>query len=286
MERRPIPLDSASSTFIQLLNRRVSSASNDLNLLESMAFGTVSFEELLGHCNELYKKNQIDLLQLEDRFKDFGYVPEGEIDEEDNNEVSGLNTPKSNLIKSKDDLYFYSSCGRSSILKRLEEDPLLDESLSLQNLGLSDACLATLASEADNVSYSQKPTNYDNVKSIGEEEEHTPATKFLAATGGDLKEDSKSIAAAKVINISKDDYESLPSFMTSLASWENLSEAVEKMNSLLRNQQNSNNCDLFHQDKLSSMGLGPKVRSYLLMLLRLHRLVVETVDGSIVYRVL
>lgn len=40
-----------------------------------MSFGTVSFEELLGHCNEVYKKNQSDLIQLEDRLKDFGYVP-------------------------------------------------------------------------------------------------------------------------------------------------------------------------------------------------------------------
>lgn len=68
-------VDSASSTFVQCLNRRVSSTSSDLNLLESMSFGTVSFEELLGHCNEVYKKNQVDILELEDRLKSFGYVP-------------------------------------------------------------------------------------------------------------------------------------------------------------------------------------------------------------------
>lgn len=68
-------LDSASSTFIQCLNRRVSSASSDLNMLDSMSFGTVSFEELLGHCNEVYKKNQADLVSLEDRLKSFGYIP-------------------------------------------------------------------------------------------------------------------------------------------------------------------------------------------------------------------
>lgn len=67
--------DSASSTFVQSLNRRVSSATTDLDLLDSMSFGTVSFEELLGHCNELYKKNQTDLSELEDRLKCYGYVP-------------------------------------------------------------------------------------------------------------------------------------------------------------------------------------------------------------------
>lgn len=67
--------DSASSTFVQCLKRRLSSASNDLNMLETMSFGTVSFEELLGHCNEVYKKNQSDLSELEDRLRGYGYVP-------------------------------------------------------------------------------------------------------------------------------------------------------------------------------------------------------------------
>ncbi|OVA04829.1 hypothetical protein BVC80_8659g6 [Macleaya cordata] len=126
IERRPIPLDSASSTFIQCLNRRVSSASADLNLLESMAFGTVSFEELLGHCNELYKKNQSDLIVLEDRLKSFDYIPEVEIDDED--EVMGLRTPEgpnSKLFRSEDGLDLLSfSCEPKSLMKRLEEDPL------------------------------------------------------------------------------------------------------------------------------------------------------------------
>nr|GMD83353.1 Angiomotin like [Ipomoea batatas] len=74
VDRRPIPLDSASTTFVQCLNRRVSSASSDLNLLESMSFGTVSFEELLGHCNEVYKKNQNDLLFLQDHLRSLGYI--------------------------------------------------------------------------------------------------------------------------------------------------------------------------------------------------------------------
>lgn len=68
-------LDSASSKFVQCVNRRVSSASTDLNVLESMSLGIVSFEELLGHCSEVYKKNQSDLVELEDSLKRFGYVP-------------------------------------------------------------------------------------------------------------------------------------------------------------------------------------------------------------------
>lgn len=280
MASRPIPLDSASSTFIPSLNRRVSSATSDLNLLDSMSFGTISFEELLGHCSELYNKNQTDLTQLEDRFKQFGYIPEAEFDEE-NDEILGLKTPESKLIDSKYGFDFNSmSCGRSSVMKRLEHDPLLNESMSLWNLGLSDVCLATLASEDTEIAKIrtlQKTENYDTVKSFGLEEETPPATKDSAQLTSETTTE---------IKIFKDDYEKLPSFMKSLASWKDLNEAVSKMNSVLGSVKNTKEFNLFHQDKLTSLGLGPKVRSYLLMLVRMQRLVVETVDGSIVYRVL
>ncbi|XWS56118.1 hypothetical protein CRYUN_Cryun09bG0059000 [Craigia yunnanensis] len=82
IDRRPIPLDSASSTFVQCLNLRVSNANTDINLLDSMSFGTVSFEELLGHCYQIFNKNQTDLLDLEDRLKPLGYLPEVEIEDE------------------------------------------------------------------------------------------------------------------------------------------------------------------------------------------------------------
>ncbi|XP_010263133.1 PREDICTED: uncharacterized protein LOC104601485 isoform X2 [Nelumbo nucifera] len=293
LERRPIPLESASSTFIQCLNRRVSSASKDLNLLESMAFGTVSFEELLGHCNEVYKKNQSDLIELEDRFRSFGYVPV-EIDDED--EVSGLSTPvglDSKLLNSKDLSSF--SCGpvsaAGSIMKRLGEDPLfeVEESLSLQNLGLSDVCLATLAYEANGKSSVSEVSFHDQMSEVhGTKKPYEPCANILSTTRGRDKDDPKSVGSATrtSINISKDDYERLPSYMKSLASWEDLHAAVMKMNSTLTKHEKSNAGNLFHQDELASMGLGPKGRSYLLLLLRMNRLVVETVDGSIAYRVL
>jgi hypothetical protein len=81
IHHRPVPFNSAASTFEQWLNRRISTSSADLELLDSMS-STVSFEELLGNCNELYKKNQTDLIDLEDRLKScYGYVPVPEIEE-------------------------------------------------------------------------------------------------------------------------------------------------------------------------------------------------------------
>ncbi|KAL5720636.1 hypothetical protein ACHQM5_013283 [Ranunculus cassubicifolius] len=304
ISRRPIPLDSAASTFISNLNRRISSASNDLNVMESMVLDSVSFEELLGHCNELYNKIHGDFLHLECRFKEFGYVPEAEIDEDkeeimelktpeskflvNSNEVYELKTPESKFVDRRDGYGLISmSASRGSMMKRLKDDHLLDESLSLQNLGLSDVCLATLASEADKDIYNlrslQKPTNYDDVNSFGTD--YPSSNKDLGAA----EDHAKSVggtATRMVINIAKDEYEKLPSFMKSLASFEDLNQAVNKMNSILASQKNTKEFNFFHQDKLASFGLGPKVRSYLMMLVRMQCLVVETVDGSVVYRVL
>ncbi|KAG7961615.1 hypothetical protein I3843_09G025300 [Carya illinoinensis] len=304
LDRRPIPLDSVSSSFIKSLNRRVSGASGDLNVLDSMILGTVSFEELLGHCNEVYKKNQSDLSELQDRLKSLGYhVPDVEISDEE--EVPDLSTTL--CLESKEGLappssYFGQDCTTGSIIKSLEEDALLDESLSLKKLGLSDACLATLASGA-------------NGQIESEDSEHGKRTIC------DVNQKSNE-APKPLIKISIDDYESLPSYMKGLALWELLSkvdqlcplafiptqlndhlfkpafggikratvhdllEAVEKINSSLSKKQRTKGSNYFHQDEISSLGLGPKARSYLLLLVRMNRLVVETIDGLISYRVL
>ncbi|WJX79642.1 hypothetical protein P8452_62746 [Trifolium repens] len=260
INRRPIPLDSASSTFVQCLNRRVSTASSDLEMLDLKSFGTVSFEELLGHCNELFKKNQNDLIQLEDRLKSYGYVPASDIDEED--EV--YDTQPQDSDDKLDSPSFYGSLSvADSGFKNFEEDALLDESLSLKQLGLSDACLATLASE-------------DNVPSP--ELEKVPK---LEADSENLKSPEASSPTLKVL---KSEFECLPAYIKVLASWEDLLVAVDKINSSL--SKKTNECNFFRQDDIPSFDLGPKARSYLLLLVRMNRMVVETIDGLLSYRIL
>ncbi|XP_031283610.1 uncharacterized protein LOC116142318 isoform X1 [Pistacia vera] len=285
VQRRPIPLDSASSTFIQCLNRRVSTVTSDLNLLDSMSFGTVSFEELLGHCNEVYKTNQTHLLQLHDRLKTFNNIPEFKIDDED--EGCSLSTPFG--LDSKDEMESSSPISFSrSVMKSLEEDTLLDESLSLKNLGLSDVCLATLASEVDNDSTDdqdmcfQEPMKCygDKLHEIKDPSHHTMKME------GELKDEPMSFeATGPVIKVSKDDYDSIPSYMKTLTSWEDLLVAVEKINSKMRKEK-TKGCDYFQQDEIASLDLGHKARAYLLLLTRLNLLRVETIDGRISYRVL
>ncbi|KDP21927.1 hypothetical protein JCGZ_03065 [Jatropha curcas] len=252
VDRRPIPLDSASSTFIQCLNRRVSTASSDLNLLESMSFGTVSFEELLGHCSEVYKKNQSDLLQLEDRLKSFGYVPEVEVEVEinmdDDDSSTGLDLPS----------YSGTASAASSIMKSLEEDPLMDDSLSLKSLGLSDVCLATLASKAkseidDPDIFVEEPVKHFGNKHHGISGPDQNAAKALGVIEGGVK---PADAVRPIIEVSKDGYESLPSYMKSLTSWEDLVAAVEKINSSLREKEKTKGSSHFQQDEIASLGLG------------------------------
>ncbi|PON44924.1 hypothetical protein PanWU01x14_262970 [Parasponia andersonii] len=290
INRRAIPLDSASSTFIQCLNRRVSSASTELNLLESMSFGTVSFEELLGHCNEVYKNNQIHLLHLQDRLKPLGYVPELEV--EDENELLNNNSSMALDLNPK---VMSSNRGQVS----LDDDDLypclkpcltFDESLSLKKFGLSNVCLASLASEAngkidDLDVYLQEPKR-DRSQDFKVPDYPNLGSKVkMHLDFEEVDVDLKPVQAPSLtIKLSMDDYENLPSYMKGLASWEDLLTAVDKINSSLNQRKNGSN--FFGQDEISSLGLGPKARSYLLLLVRMNRLVVETINGLICYRVL
>ncbi|WOK99477.1 hypothetical protein Cni_G08189 [Canna indica] len=286
VQRRPIPLDSAASAFLQAVDRRVSSAGADLELLESMAFGTVSFEELLGHCNEVFKNNQKCIDDLEGRMRHFGYVPEFQLDDEADDEIGGdpkFMSPVSGLHKLP--VEFGSVSVARSSRKRLEEDSLFEDSISLQNLGLSDACLATLASEGADagdgylsiVDKSSGGTISYNDKTSGE------ATAYPNTSVAYNDEISVPRNATKaMVKASKDDYNSLPAFMKILVSLEELQDAVVKINSFLRRKEQNGS---FNQDELEIMGLGRKGKSYLLLLLRMNQLVAETVDNSISYRV-
>ncbi|KAH9737790.1 hypothetical protein KPL71_018556 [Citrus sinensis] len=258
VQRRPIPLDSASSTFVQCLSRRVTCLTSDVNLLDSMSFGTVSFEELLGHCSEVYKNNQTNLLELQDRLKGF----ELEVDDED--EDSSLSTTFGLGSKDGVDARSPASVARS-FMKSLDEDPLLDESLSLKNLGLSDVCLATLASEGDNKTDDPDIGIQKPMKSYGDKLDMKDPCQRAAKIKGEQKDEPKSFEASGPII-------------------KDLLAAVDKINSSLSQKERAKGYSHFLQDEITSLGLGPKARVYLLLLMRLNRLVVETIDGVISYR--
>ncbi|KAL0736444.1 hypothetical protein Bca4012_012654 [Brassica carinata] len=288
LQRRPIPLDSASSTFIKSLNRRLSTAASELNFLESMSFGTVSFEELLGHCNQIYKSNQEELLNLQDRLADFGYVPGTEIDEGSRDEESDLGEDS----KHEDDDLESPSLQRS-LIKRFDQDDLLDDSPNFKSLGLSDACLATLASEskaARFVSSAVKDHPYtsleESVKGKPVETSALPVPKTSELSNEDERGAVEMGRTSRpTITLIKDEYENLPSFMKSLASWEDLLSAVEKFNSVLCSKKETNGSYYFRADELPTLGLGHKEKAYTLLLTRMKRLVVETTDSVVSYRV-
>ncbi|KAG9148247.1 hypothetical protein Leryth_012211 [Lithospermum erythrorhizon] len=254
VDHRPVPLDSASTTFKQWLIRRVTGVSSDLNMLESMSFGTVSLEELLGHCNEVYKKNQNDVVYLQELLQcSTNYIPHDEHEEE------LLDDSPSKTYKR----------GIPSSSKIGDDDLLLDDSLSLKSFGLSDACLATIASEANN--YSKMEVPYQSATNRSEK--------------GNSRDDLTTFEEPKpMLKVSKYDYETLPSFMKTLASWEDLLAAVEKVNLYLGTKGSQS--DSFRQDETSSLELGHKTRSYLMLLIKLNGLVIETTDGLIHYKYL
>ncbi|KAK9733206.1 hypothetical protein RND81_04G051200 [Saponaria officinalis] len=179
---------------------------------------------------------------------------------------------------------FYGTCLKHIQISNYEyrllcfdELSRFDEPPSLQNLGLSEICLATLASEGD-----EKKDVLDTPPKLRSSEVHSQDT-----VGGEVNYGSNICGEAlKMIFVSDDDYESLPSYMKSLAPWKDLLSAVAKMNSFLSKKGNSQQSNFFHPEELESMGLGQKGRSYLLLLVRMNRLVVEIKSGLITYRVL
>ncbi|KAL6575166.1 hypothetical protein OROMI_012451 [Orobanche minor] len=262
VDRRPIPLDSASTTFVQTVNRRVSTAGDDLNLLESMSFAMVSFEELLGHCNEVLKKNQNDFLALQDHLHSSNkYIPPPDFDEEDaigDSALDNFSTCISNEFKSND---------------TAEEDPLLDDPLSLKNFGISNVSLATIASQCD-----------DCDTNIEMDEPDFEIGLFILDLGGARDHLNQTEDSRHRLNVSRDDYECLPKHMKGLVPWEksvvplglssirlvayqpefscsenlitgvdDLSVAVEKMNSCIATKKIKP--DTFRQDEIELLEL-------------------------------
>ncbi|XP_057524892.1 uncharacterized protein LOC130804468 isoform X2 [Amaranthus tricolor] len=275
LDRRPIPLDSASTTFIQTLNKRVVSLTEDLNLLESMSLGTVSFEELLGHCNQLYKLNHSQLLHLHSTLQSLSYISpdDGVVDlEEDFMNQSSCATPR---LESQ----FHTS-SYDSITNNLDDDALFENSPSFRKLGLSEMFLATLASGGV-----RKRDVLDSPPSLHtlEVQNHGVPTTFNKI--GEERDEPKKSETSNLILVSDEDYENLPSYMKSVVPLKDLQSAVEKMNSFLLNKGYAKeNC--FHPQDLKTMGLGNKGRSYVLSLVQMKRLNVETKNGLISYRVL
>ncbi|CAM0948706.1 unnamed protein product [Alopecurus aequalis] len=274
LTRRPIPLDSATTAFLQGLDRRVEAAGSDLARLESMAFGTVSVEELLGHCREALNIVSRHADAVEFRLVSFGYVAP-EVDEEEEDADTGELEVRMNGCLG----------GSSSALRsgrdRFEDDDdaLFEDSMSLKNLGISDVCLAALSSQDNDFSASpempdRKHESVDVQEIRKEAEEPTPPQKET-----DEQDDD---AFQGMIRASKEQYEKLPPYMRTLASWEELCDAVSKLNSYFGGDKGQGSVTL-NQDDVGSIGLGRKGRSYLLILLRLNQLAMETIDGSIFY---
>ncbi|XP_020194598.1 uncharacterized protein [Aegilops tauschii subsp. strangulata] len=276
LSRRAIPLESATNAFLQGLDRRVEAAGADLARLESMAFGTVSVEELLGHFREVHNIVSRHADAIESRLVFFGYVApevEDEVEEEEEGaDLGDLDVPGNGLLG-----------GSSSVLRSArkhfdDDDELFEDSMSLKNFGISDACLATLSSQDIDFSASPKMPDRklgsvdDDQKILEEAEEPTPPQTET------YEQDDNAFQG--MIRASKEEYDKLPPYMKTLASWEELHDAVSKLNAYFGGDKAQGS---LNQDDVASIGLGRKGRSYLLILLRLNQLAMETIDGSIFY---
>uniref|UniRef100_A0A0E0JCM2 Uncharacterized protein n=1 Tax=Oryza nivara TaxID=4536 RepID=A0A0E0JCM2_ORYNI len=312
LSRRPIHLESAARGFLQGLERRSEAAGADLSRLESMAFGTVSFEELLGHCGEALSMFSRHADAIESRLVAFGYVPPGSTNSlppwgilnpivsiffkllVENCEFAMLLVEEEvseDVQEDWDDEKLPGVAGNgcfggtSSVLRSSREmvdddDALFENSMSLKNLGFSDACLATLSSQDSGLSGSteilyRKPESVADVENKVNDAESMIPPKETNGPGNDSQ---------GAIKASKEEYEKLPPYMKTLATWEELQEAISKLNSYFGSDKTQGNVAL-NQDDVGEIGLGRKGRSYLLILLRMNQLAMENIDGSIFYNI-
>uniref|UniRef100_K3XKB5 Uncharacterized protein n=1 Tax=Setaria italica TaxID=4555 RepID=K3XKB5_SETIT len=159
---------------------------------------------------------------------------------------------------------------------RDDEDPLFGE--SLKSLGFSDACLATLSSEVTDNGENLKEL-YKDPESADEGKKIMKEAELIAPQS---KRDNQGNSFKEMIRASKEEYEQLPPYMKSLASWEELQEGISKLNSYFGSDEAKGSVSL-NQDDVGAIGLGRKGRACLLMLLRLNQLTMEAVDGSTFY---
>ncbi|CAK9859747.1 unnamed protein product [Sphagnum jensenii] len=63
------------ASFLEDVNDQVSSVTADVEFLEAMTTDTLSFEELLANCTELYKQTEAGISVLETQLVQYGYIP-------------------------------------------------------------------------------------------------------------------------------------------------------------------------------------------------------------------
>ncbi|KAJ8438933.1 hypothetical protein Cgig2_012828 [Carnegiea gigantea] len=249
LDRRPIPLDSASTTFIQSLNRRVSALSADLNLVESMTLGTVSFEELLGHCHELFKHNQSTLSNLHCHLLSQGYLPSDDGVDEFEEDFMSQGVPTSETES-------------PSGIKSLEETVkgASKNEMVYGLLATNDLCvmLCVHLGERKSDVLDSPPKLYGLDSQNG--------SSIPSTLGGEEGAGPESHEASKLISVSENDYENLPSYMKALAPWEDIQSAVEKINSYLSKKANLKQTNFFHPEELESMGLGMSCLAFIPLL--------------------
>ncbi|KAH1097547.1 hypothetical protein J1N35_014468, partial [Gossypium stocksii] len=83
------------------------------------------------------------------------------------------------------------------------------------------------------------------------------ATESIKVTKAEEEKDPNQVEVKRpILQVSKDGYESLPLYMTSLALWEDLIAAMEKINSSLNKKEKIKGYNYFYQDEIEALGLG------------------------------
>lgn len=322
VDQRPSSLPSSNlPSLLTTLINRVSSASQEVGNLESRTIDTISFQELLGHCMEIYKQNETSICMMEDRLKEFGYTPV--VEESSNGDlkaptipllselsleaklktsisadggsiagVTEVRKPSSTLSRVNEQLqsYMYDVPGTKDGLS----SSFYPETLSLEELGLSAAGLACLAQEeaSPGVDYI---FSLESLSAKPASQEASPNVLSIDTSGGDIEypcvpEDNMYL----IDRVQEDEYFSCPTWLKIQISLEDLNALVDNMCEVLANkitgghkQLSLNEDYVLNSEDLSALNVAGtnKLKPCLLFLGRLGRLRTGHENGATVYHV-
>lgn len=175
VQRKPDPGSEGNfDIFIEDLNDVVSSALAELQQLEERTTDTLSFEELIVHCDALYKSNEDGIRKLELQLQQYGYSPveapkyigevmedpsHKEIETDSQNSVEAISPPRSGATASSINdneasvgTPMVPSHETRTVEKDAEYSPLfsdLGDLGNLESLGISATSLSALAGQEE-----------------------------------------------------------------------------------------------------------------------------------------
>ncbi|XP_024539556.1 uncharacterized protein LOC9658657 isoform X2 [Selaginella moellendorffii] len=308
------PEESAAARFVDQLNDRVLSVTARLETLKAVTMGTISFHELLGHCNEVYKKNEDTNRLLEMELERHGYKQSQEAVTEVTVQGDDFSLAEESYeAKARQDIKeAYLEVQREGVSATLDKrrdhtGSSYLESLSLKDLGLSASSLAALSvpdavHDADTAHIVDTDSAVHHLVTEPSKEQvsrnsSSRSLRELELGSADDLVDKQPLncngsSTGLLEPVASEEFNAAPSWLKWQVSIELLNEFVSKLNNLFSLKTDSlcgkptDDVKALKPDDLLSLAYEPQIqKACLLILVKLQKLETGFHDGVTTYSV-